>query len=100
MNVLIAFAHPEPASFSAALKNEAVAALSQAAGRVGALWRAVASGACGAGAGSGRLTQNGASPSIVVRFSRRRRWSGVPPARCISERLSQNTMSPGCQRWR
>ena len=30
MNVLIVFAHPEPASFSAALKNEAVAALSQA----------------------------------------------------------------------
>ncbi len=47
-----------------------------------------------------RGIQNGASPSIVVRFSRRRRWSGVPPARCISERLSQNTMSPGCQRWR
>ena len=30
MNVLIVFAHPEPASFSAALKNEAVAALTAA----------------------------------------------------------------------
>ena len=30
MNVLIVFAHPEPASFSAALKNEAVAALAAA----------------------------------------------------------------------
>jgi len=30
MKVLIVFAHPEPASFSAALKDEAVAALSQA----------------------------------------------------------------------
>jgi NAD(P)H dehydrogenase (quinone) len=30
MNVLIIFAHPEPASFNAALKNEAVAALTQA----------------------------------------------------------------------
>ena len=30
MNVLIVFAHPEPASFSAALKNEAVATLTQA----------------------------------------------------------------------
>lgn len=30
MNVLIVFAHPEPASFSAALKNEAVATLAQA----------------------------------------------------------------------
>jgi len=30
MNVLIVFAHPEPASFSAALKDEAVAALTQA----------------------------------------------------------------------
>ena len=30
MNALVIFAHPEPASFSAALKNEAVAALSQA----------------------------------------------------------------------
>ena len=30
MNVLIVFAHPEPASFSAALKNQAVAALTQA----------------------------------------------------------------------
>jgi NAD(P)H dehydrogenase (quinone) len=30
MNVLIIFAHPEPASFSAALKDEAVAALAQA----------------------------------------------------------------------
>ena len=30
MNVLIVFAHPEPASFSAALKNEAVATLTRA----------------------------------------------------------------------
>ena len=30
MDVLIVFAHPEPASFGAALKNEAVAALAQA----------------------------------------------------------------------
>ena len=30
MNVLVVFAHPEPASFSAALKEEAVAALAQA----------------------------------------------------------------------
>ena len=30
MNVLVVFAHPEPASFSAALKNEAVAALTEA----------------------------------------------------------------------
>ena len=30
MNTLIVFAHPEPASFSAALKNEALAALARA----------------------------------------------------------------------
>ena len=30
MNVLIVFAHPEPASFSAALKDEAVATLAAA----------------------------------------------------------------------
>jgi hypothetical protein len=40
MNALVIFAHPEPASFSAALKNEAVAALSQAGvvARSGGQW--------------------------------------------------------------
>ena len=44
--------------------------------------------------------QNGLSPSMVVRLRRRRRCSGQPAARWVTERLSQNTMSCGCQRWR
>ena len=44
--------------------------------------------------------QKGASPWMVVRYSLRRRWLGQPVARWISERLSQNTKSWGCQWWR
>src|SRR5690606_8071365 len=46
------------------------------------------------------LAQNGTSPWMVVRCMRRRRWAGQPVARWIRARLSQNTRSLSCQRWR
>ena len=39
----------------------------------------------------------GSSPSMVVRYRVRGCSGGQPVARCITERLSQNTMSCGCQ---